>query len=110
MRHLAEKARGGWARAPSAARQPLLARGERPPRAEAMAARERRGGPRRGRRGKRESRMVRVPRSRAVDRCRRPSPGALSGDWLTAQRTSRNSATIGILRKTINQMNVPRIH
>ncbi len=33
-------------------------------------------------------------------------PGASSGDWLTAQRTSRNSATIGILRKTINQMKV----
>jgi hypothetical protein len=34
------------------------------------------------------------------------SPGGLSGDWPTAQRTSRNSATIGIFRKTISQMNV----
>jgi hypothetical protein len=33
-------------------------------------------------------------------------PGALSGGCATAQRTSRNSATTGILRKTISQMNV----
>jgi hypothetical protein len=34
------------------------------------------------------------------------SPGVSCGDWATAQRTSRNSATTGILRKTISQMNV----
>src|ERR1700736_5883758 len=33
-------------------------------------------------------------------------PGAPSGACRTAQRTSRNNATTGILRKTINQMNV----
>src|SRR2546421_11868205 len=32
--------------------------------------------------------------------------GRSSGDCATAQRTSRNSATTGILRKTISQMNV----
>jgi hypothetical protein len=34
------------------------------------------------------------------------SSGAGSGTARTAQRTSRNSATIGIFRKTISQMKV----
>jgi hypothetical protein len=33
-------------------------------------------------------------------------PGAVSGVWRTAQRTIKNSATIGIFRITISQMNV----
>jgi len=31
---------------------------------------------------------------------------AISGVWLTAQRTIRNSPTIGIFNRTISQMNV----
>jgi hypothetical protein len=34
------------------------------------------------------------------------SSGAISGVWPTAQRTRRNSATIGIFNKTISQMKV----
>ena len=34
------------------------------------------------------------------------SPGAVSGAWRTAHRTSRNSATIGSFRNTTSQMNV----
>jgi len=34
------------------------------------------------------------------------NPGSVSGVWRTAQRTIRNSATIGIFRMTISQMNV----
>jgi hypothetical protein len=33
-------------------------------------------------------------------------PGSVSGVWRTAQRTIANSAPIGTLRMTINQMNV----
>jgi len=32
------------------------------------------------------------------------SPGSISGVWPIAQRTSMNSATTGIFRKTISQM------
>jgi hypothetical protein len=34
------------------------------------------------------------------------SPVAVSGVWRTAQRTIKNSATIGIFKKNINQMKV----
>jgi uncharacterized membrane protein len=33
-------------------------------------------------------------------------PGAVSGVWRTAQRTIKNSATMGIFKKNINQMKV----
>ena len=49
--------------------------------------------------------MVRVARTRA-----RTDPtvllGCRLGDWRTAQRTSKKSATIGIFSKTISQMKV----